>query len=126
MPFLDTLFPGFIELGQLLTLSDRLPEVRDLLSDSTEFLLGAIASVAFRMIVAHQDALVERDRRAAVRAGPQWHYESSNIQPSTTTTTREPLKAKWATIALPNRLLRPASMPTVIPTINVVAAANHE
>ena len=48
--------------------------------------------------------------------------ESSATHPSSTTTTREPLKATWATIALPNRPLRPASMPTVIPTINVVVA----
>ena len=65
--FLGTLFSGFIELGQLLFLPDRYPEVRDLLSNSTGFLLGAIASVAFRMIVSHRDRLVERDRREAAR-----------------------------------------------------------
>ena len=47
-------------------------------------------------------------------------------QPKSTTTTSEPLKAIWATIALPNRPLRPASAPTVMPTRNVAAAANHE
>lgn len=65
--FLGTLFSGFIELGQMLFLPDRFPEVRDLVSNTTGFLLGAIASVIFRMIVAHRDQLVERDRRAAER-----------------------------------------------------------
>lgn len=63
--FAGTLFSGFIELGQLLFLPDRFPEVRDLISNSTGFLLGAAASVLFRLLVAHRDRLVERDRREA-------------------------------------------------------------
>lgn len=63
--FLGTTFSGVIELGQMLFLPDRFPEIRDLLSNTTGFLLGAIASVIFRMIVAHRDELVERDRREA-------------------------------------------------------------
>jgi glycopeptide antibiotics resistance protein len=63
--FLGTLFSGLIELGQLLFLPDRVPEVRDLLSNTTGFLLGSTASVIFRMIVAHRDQLIERDRREA-------------------------------------------------------------
>ena len=61
--FLGTVFSGIIELGQLLFLADRYSEVRDLISNSTGFLLGATASVMFRLIVAHRDGLVERDRR---------------------------------------------------------------
>ncbi|TQL48617.1 glycopeptide antibiotics resistance protein [Homoserinimonas aerilata] len=72
--FLGTIFSGVIELGQLLFLPDRFPEVRDLISNSTGFLLGATASVTFRLIVAHRDGLVERDRReAAQRAANSRH-----------------------------------------------------
>ena len=60
--FAGTVFSGFIELGQLLFLPERVPEVRDLISNSTGFILGAIVAVSFRMAVAHRDELVHRDR----------------------------------------------------------------
>lgn len=60
--FAGTVFSGFIELGQLLFLPDRVPEVRDLISNSTGFILGAIVAVSLRMAVAHRDELVHRDR----------------------------------------------------------------
>lgn len=60
--FAGTVFSGFIELGQLLFLPDRVPEVRDLTSNSTGFILGAIAAVVFRLAIAHRDELVHRDR----------------------------------------------------------------
>jgi len=40
--FTGTLMSGFIELTQLLFLPSRYPEVRDLISNSTGFLLGAL------------------------------------------------------------------------------------
>ncbi len=52
--------------------------------------------------------------------------ESSTTQPNSKTTTREALKTTWATITLPNRPLRPASMPKVMPAIDVVTAAQSE
>lgn len=58
-------FSGFIELGQLLFLPDRFPEVRDLVSNSTGFIIGAILAVVLRMAVAHRDDLVRRDRAYA-------------------------------------------------------------
>lgn len=64
--FAGTLFSGFIELGQLLLLPDRVPEMRDLISNSTGFILGAIAAVVFRLAVAHRDELVHRDRASAM------------------------------------------------------------
>lgn len=64
--FAGTLFSGFIELGQLLFLPNRFPEVRDLISNSTGFILGAIAAVVFRLAVAHRDELVHRDRASTV------------------------------------------------------------
>lgn len=67
--FLGTIYSGAIELSQLLFLPDRYPEVRDLVSNTTGFLIGAIASVLFRLAVAHRDNLVERDRRDAERVG---------------------------------------------------------
>ncbi len=63
--FIGTAFSGVIELGQMLFLPDRFPEVRDLFSNSIGFLLGAIAAVAFRLMVAHRDRLVEHDRLEA-------------------------------------------------------------
>lgn len=63
--FAGTVFSGFIELGQLLFLSDRSPDVRDLISNSTGFIIGAIAAVIFRLAVAHRDELVYRDRAGA-------------------------------------------------------------
>lgn len=65
--FAGTLYSGVIELSQLLFLPDRYPEVRDLISNTTGFLLGATASVLFRLAVAHRDSLVEHDRRDAER-----------------------------------------------------------
>jgi len=54
---------GFIELTQLLFLPSRYPEVRDLISNSTGFLLGALGAIIIRLLVAHRDKLVERDRQ---------------------------------------------------------------
>jgi glycopeptide antibiotics resistance protein len=65
--FIGTLMSAFIELSQMLFLPDRFPEVRDLGSNSAGFIIGAIFAVAFRLIVAHRDELVERDRREAAR-----------------------------------------------------------
>lgn len=63
--FSGPLFSGFIELTQLLLLPTRFPEVRDLFSNSIGFLLGAAAAVLLRLLVAHRDRLVERDRLAS-------------------------------------------------------------
>src|SRR5690606_7236049 len=60
--FLGTMFSGFIELAQRQFLPDRYPEIRDLISNSTGFLIGATIAVVFRLLVAHRDRLVERDR----------------------------------------------------------------
>lgn len=57
-----TAFSGFIELFQALFLPGRFPEVRDLISNSLGFLLGAAGAVSLRMLVNHRDRLVERDR----------------------------------------------------------------
>lgn len=59
---IGTAFSGFIELFQALFLPTRYPEVRDLVSNSSGFLIGAAAAVALRMVVNHRDRLVERDR----------------------------------------------------------------
>jgi glycopeptide antibiotics resistance protein len=72
---LGTVFSGFIETFQALFLPDRFPEVRDLLSNTTGFLLGAAASVLLRLLVAHRDRLVELDRQALVAR------ETSSRQP---------------------------------------------
>jgi len=61
--FTGTLMSGFIELTQLLFLPSRYPEVRDLISNSTGFLLGALGAIIIRLLVAHRDKLVERDRQ---------------------------------------------------------------
>lgn len=65
--FAGTLISGAIELSQLLLLPSRYPEVRDLVSNSTGFLIGALAAVLFRLLVEHRDKLVEHDRRDAAR-----------------------------------------------------------
>jgi len=57
---------GFIEICQYLFLPDRFPEWRDVLSNSIGFLLGAALSLSLRLLVAHRDSLVERDRLAAL------------------------------------------------------------
>ncbi|MET4583959.1 glycopeptide antibiotics resistance protein [Conyzicola nivalis] len=62
---LGTAFSGLIELSQAAFLPSRYPEVRDLVSNTTGFLIGAAASVTLRLIVSHRDSLVELDRRAA-------------------------------------------------------------
>ena len=58
-----TAFSGFIELFQAVFLPDRYPEWRDLVSNSTGFLIGAAMAVALRMLVGHRDRLVEHDRQ---------------------------------------------------------------
>lgn len=72
--FTGTLMSAFIELSQALFLPDRFPEVRDLISNSTGFAIGAIGAVTFRLIVAHRDDLVERDRREAARQAALHQY----------------------------------------------------
>ena len=62
-----TVFSGFIELFQALFLPDRYPEWRDLLSNSTGFLIGAAIAVSLRMIVNHRDRLVQHDRERQLR-----------------------------------------------------------
>ena len=66
--FAGTLMSGFIELSQMLFLSDRYPDVRDLVSNTIGFLLGAVGASLIRLLVAHRDSLVEGDRRDAERA----------------------------------------------------------
>ncbi len=68
--FAGTLMSGVIELSQLLFLPSRYPEVRDLVSNSTGFLIGALVAVLFRLVVEHRDKLVEHDRRNAARRTP--------------------------------------------------------
>ncbi|MCU1543719.1 MAG: VanZ family protein [Microbacteriaceae bacterium] len=63
--FMGTAFSGVIEASQAAFLPDRFPEVRDLISNTTGFLIGAVVSVALRLLVAHRDGLVEQDRRRA-------------------------------------------------------------
>jgi glycopeptide antibiotics resistance protein len=73
--FTGTLMSGFIELSQMLFLPGRVPEVRDLISNSTGFLIGAVSAVLVRLLVAHRDGLVEHDRRNAQRpAGSRSYY----------------------------------------------------
>ncbi|WP_219949888.1 VanZ family protein [Salinibacterium sp. M195] len=68
--FTGTLMSGFIELSQMLFLTERYPDVRDLVSNTIGFLLGAVGAILIRLVVAHRDRLVERDRRDAERARP--------------------------------------------------------
>ena len=63
--FMGTAFSGFIEFYQATFLSERVPEVRDLISNTTGFLIGATVAITLRFIVSHRDSLVEQDRRAA-------------------------------------------------------------
>jgi glycopeptide antibiotics resistance protein len=63
--FLGTAFSGVIEASQAAFLPDRYPEVRDLISNTTGFLIGAAAAVILRLMVSHRDGLVEQDRRRA-------------------------------------------------------------
>lgn len=62
--FMGTAISGVIELAQMLFLSERTPDVRDLVSNTIGFLIGAVGAVIFRLLVAHRDGLVERDRQA--------------------------------------------------------------
>jgi len=62
---LGTAFSGLIEWSQATFLPSRYPEVRDLVSNTTGFLIGAAVSVTLRLIVSHRDSLVELDRRSA-------------------------------------------------------------
>lgn len=72
--FTGTLMSGAIELSQMLFLPGRFPEVRDLISNSTGFLLGAIGALLIRLLVAHRDGLVEHDRRNATRETASRRY----------------------------------------------------
>jgi glycopeptide antibiotics resistance protein len=63
--FMGTAFSGVIEASQAAFLPDRFPEVRDLISNTTGFLIGALFSVVLRLLVSHRDGLVEQDRRRA-------------------------------------------------------------
>jgi glycopeptide antibiotics resistance protein len=62
---LGTAFSGAIEFFQGTFLPGRVPEVRDLVSNSTGFLIGAALSIALRLVVSYRDSLVERDRKNA-------------------------------------------------------------
>jgi len=64
--FMGTAFSAFIELFQATFLPERYPEVRDLMSNTTGFLIGAFFAVMLRLLVSHRDRLVEQDRRAAL------------------------------------------------------------
>ena len=63
--FLGTVFSGAIELYQATFLPGRVPEVRDIVSNTTGFLIGAVFSIVLRMLVSHRDSLVELDRQKA-------------------------------------------------------------
>ena len=65
--FMGTAFSAAIELSQDAFLPSRYPEVRDLVSNTTGFLIGAAASITLRLIVSHRDSLVELDRRTAAQ-----------------------------------------------------------
>ena len=60
-----TAFSALIELFQATFLPGRVPEVRDLVSNTAGFLIGAAAAIFIRLLVSHRDTLVEQDRRAA-------------------------------------------------------------
>ena len=64
--FLGTAFSAFIEFFQSAYLPGRVPEVRDLASNTIGFLMGASFAVSIRLLVSHRDSLVEHDRRAAL------------------------------------------------------------
>lgn len=61
---LGSALSGFIETCQYLFLPGRVPEWRDVLSNSLGFLIGAALSVGLRLLVSHRDRLVEIDRAA--------------------------------------------------------------
>jgi glycopeptide antibiotics resistance protein len=63
--FMGTAFSIAIELFQARFLPDRVPEVRDVISNSAGFLIGSVISLSFRLIVGYRDSLVDMDRRQA-------------------------------------------------------------
>ena len=63
--FMGAAFSGLIELYQATFLPGRFPEVRDIISNTTGFLIGAAFSVALRILVSYRDSLVEQDRKKA-------------------------------------------------------------
>ena len=63
--FLGTAFSAVIELCQLLLLPGRYSEVRDIVSNSIGFLIGAGVAVLLRLLIAHRDRLVIAEARAA-------------------------------------------------------------
>ena len=66
--FMGTAFSIGIEMFQATFLPDRVPEVRDVISNAAGFLIGSVISLSFRLIVGYRDSLVALDRRqAAVR-----------------------------------------------------------
>jgi glycopeptide antibiotics resistance protein len=62
---LGTLFSGAIEVAQYLLLPARFSELRDVVSNTIGFLIGAILIVIVRMIVGHRDRLVLAEARLA-------------------------------------------------------------
>ncbi|WP_411701485.1 VanZ family protein [Conyzicola sp.] len=65
---LGTAFSVGIELFQSQFLPGRFPEIRDVISNTTGFLLGAAFSVTLRLMVSYRDSLVEKDRKNAEAA----------------------------------------------------------
>jgi len=63
--FMGTAFSAFIEFFQAAFLPERYPEVRDIVSNTTGFLIGASIAITLRLLVSHRDRLVEEDRRSA-------------------------------------------------------------
>jgi glycopeptide antibiotics resistance protein len=63
--FMGSAFSAAIELFQATFLPGRYPEIRDVVSNTTGFLIGAAVSIALRLVVSYRDSLVERDRKRA-------------------------------------------------------------
>ena len=66
---MGTAFSVGIEMFQATFLPGRFPEIRDVVSNSTGFLVGAAMSVTLRLMVSYRDGLVEKDRRNAEESG---------------------------------------------------------